>query len=147
VVFSINKTDRHDITEILLNVALNTITLTIQLKREGNESSEKLSIYFISFLHRRVPVLEILFQDIEDVDFHTDASSLVARWSGFTHPHLTVTYMISIGTTKGGNDVVSSENVGTVASYKKTGLGLVAFKVCINLYIHYHWIINSPCCH
>jgi hypothetical protein len=29
----------------------------------------------------------------------------------------TVTYMISIGTTKGGNDVVSSENVGTVASY------------------------------
>ena len=28
VVFSINKTGRHDITEILLNVALNTITLT-----------------------------------------------------------------------------------------------------------------------
>jgi hypothetical protein len=28
LVFSINKTDRHDITEILLKVALNTITLT-----------------------------------------------------------------------------------------------------------------------
>jgi Holliday junction resolvase RusA-like endonuclease len=27
---SINKTDRHDITEILLKVALNTITLTFQ---------------------------------------------------------------------------------------------------------------------
>jgi len=29
-VSSTNKTDRHDITEILLNVALNTITLTIK---------------------------------------------------------------------------------------------------------------------
>jgi hypothetical protein len=28
-VSSINKTDRHDITEILLKVALNTITLTL----------------------------------------------------------------------------------------------------------------------
>jgi hypothetical protein len=28
MVFSPNKTDRHDITEILLKVALNTITLT-----------------------------------------------------------------------------------------------------------------------
>ena len=27
MVFSINKTDRHDITEILLKVALSTITL------------------------------------------------------------------------------------------------------------------------
>ena len=29
-VSSINKTDRHDITEILLKLALNTITLTLQ---------------------------------------------------------------------------------------------------------------------
>ena len=29
LVSSINKTDRHDITEILLTVALNTITLTL----------------------------------------------------------------------------------------------------------------------
>jgi hypothetical protein len=28
----INKTDRHDITEILLNVALNTITLTLLIQ-------------------------------------------------------------------------------------------------------------------
>ena len=28
MVFSTNKTDRHDITEILLKVALNTLTLT-----------------------------------------------------------------------------------------------------------------------
>jgi len=109
------------------------------------KGTELLSIYFILFLHRRV--LVILFQDIEDFDFHTDASSLVARWSGFTHPHLTVKYMINIGTTKGGNDVVSSKDVGTVTSCEETGLVLMAFKVCINLYIHYHWIINSPYCH
>jgi hypothetical protein len=30
-VFSINKTDHHNITEILLKVALNTITITIEL--------------------------------------------------------------------------------------------------------------------
>jgi hypothetical protein len=30
-VFSTNKTDRHDITEILLKVALNTITITFSL--------------------------------------------------------------------------------------------------------------------
>ena len=30
-VSSINRTDRHDITEILLKVALNTITLTLTL--------------------------------------------------------------------------------------------------------------------
>jgi hypothetical protein len=29
--FSTNKTDRHDITEILLKVALNTITITLTL--------------------------------------------------------------------------------------------------------------------
>ena len=33
-VSSTNKTDRHDITEILLKVALNTITLTLALKYE-----------------------------------------------------------------------------------------------------------------
>jgi hypothetical protein len=31
--FPINKTDRHDITEILLKVALNTITITIVYDR------------------------------------------------------------------------------------------------------------------
>ena len=30
-VFSTNKTDHHNITEILLKVALNTITITIEL--------------------------------------------------------------------------------------------------------------------
>ncbi|XP_063399976.1 uncharacterized protein LOC134684607 [Mytilus trossulus] len=67
-------------------------------------------------------------QDIQDVDFHTDASTLVARWSGFDHPHLTVTYTISIGTTKGGNDVVNSKNVGTSTYHEENGLSLDSFK-------------------
>ena len=33
-VSSINKTDRHDITEILLKVALDTIALTLTLKKK-----------------------------------------------------------------------------------------------------------------
>jgi hypothetical protein len=33
-VFPTNKTDRHDITEILLKMALNTITLTLLYKYE-----------------------------------------------------------------------------------------------------------------
>ncbi|CAC5414424.1 unnamed protein product [Mytilus coruscus] len=68
-------------------------------------------------------------QDIQDVDFHTDLSTLAARWSGFDHPHLTVTYTISIGTTKGGNDVINSENVGTSTYHKQSGLSLITFKI------------------
>ena len=34
-VSSTNKTDRHDITEILLKVALNTITITLSLEKQG----------------------------------------------------------------------------------------------------------------
>jgi len=52
-VSSTNKTDRHDITQILLKVALNTITLTltpmrlkIQYKQKGeNENSRDWTIY------------------------------------------------------------------------------------------------------
>jgi hypothetical protein len=35
-VSSTNKTDRHDITEILLKVALDTITLTLTLKKNND---------------------------------------------------------------------------------------------------------------
>jgi hypothetical protein len=45
---STNKTDHHNITEILLKVALNTITLTYLykiLKNEGTENEERESIY------------------------------------------------------------------------------------------------------
>jgi hypothetical protein len=51
-VSSSNKTDRHDITEILLNVVLNTKTLTPTLQRHDhalfNLSFEIAAIFFLS---------------------------------------------------------------------------------------------------
>jgi len=46
LVSSINKTDKHDITEILLKVALNTITLTLKL----NENYKKKMLYLFLLL-------------------------------------------------------------------------------------------------
>jgi hypothetical protein len=45
------------------------------------------------------------------------------------HPHLDVTYSISIGTYKGGKDVISMKNVGTSLSHKETGLSLTPYQV------------------
>ena len=42
-VSSTNKTDRHDIAEILLKVALDTITLTLTLKKNNDEDIFKSS--------------------------------------------------------------------------------------------------------
>ena len=39
-VFSTNKTDRHDITEILFKVAINTITLTLIPPHERDSNSQ-----------------------------------------------------------------------------------------------------------
>lgn len=72
-------------------------------------------------------------QDICDIDFHTDASRLVAHWTGFAHPHLAVTYKISVGTTMGGDDVTSPTDVGTSTSFVITGLPLTAFQVCFQI--------------
>jgi hypothetical protein len=56
VVFSTNKTDRHDVTEILLKVALNTINqpgddkqlflLTVKANRTGFEQTSKINQSF-----------------------------------------------------------------------------------------------------
>jgi hypothetical protein len=53
-VYSTNKTDRHDITEILLRAALNTITLTLILKSlEINNQIEIPSHeFFVMLLHK-----------------------------------------------------------------------------------------------
>jgi hypothetical protein len=47
LVSSTNKTDRHDITEILLTVALNTITLplTSESQKKGYHTSSKIIFY------------------------------------------------------------------------------------------------------
>jgi hypothetical protein len=52
VFFSTNKTDRHDITEILLKVALNTINLNQTI----NECQDNFEIY-----NRREMLIEELF--------------------------------------------------------------------------------------
>ena len=46
LVSSTNKTDRHDITEILLKVALNTIILTLRTKRIPNNTVRQIKIIF-----------------------------------------------------------------------------------------------------
>ena len=68
-------------------------------------------------------------QDIEDLDFQTDTTSMASRWSGFAHPHLDIIYKISIGSTYGGDDVISMKNVGTSLSHKETGLSLTPYQV------------------
>jgi hypothetical protein len=67
------------------------VAIHISLKVESYNKSKRLSIFFLS-----------IYQDIEDLDFQTDTTSMASRWSGFAHPHLDVTYKISIGSTYGG---------------------------------------------
>ncbi|CAG2242937.1 unnamed protein product [Mytilus edulis] len=70
----------------------------------------------------------IPFKDIQDIDFQTATNSMAALWSGFAHPHLDVTYRISIGTTMGGSDVLSMKDVGTSLVHKETGLSLSPYQ-------------------
>ncbi|XP_071123173.1 uncharacterized protein [Mytilus edulis] len=71
---------------------------------------------------------DIPLKDIEDIDFQADKTSIASRWSGFVHPHLDVTYRISIGSTKGGSDIISLKDVGSVTAHKETGLSLEPLK-------------------
>ena len=70
-----------------------------------------------------------LFQDIEDIDFQTDTTSMSARWTGFAHSHVVVTYSINIGTSKGGNDILDMKDVGTSLAHTESGLSLVPYTV------------------
>ena len=58
---------------------------------------------------------------------------MAARWSGFAHPHLDVTYSISIGTTRGDSDVVSVKDIGTSTAHKETGLSLTPYQVYLTI--------------
>ncbi|XP_076113973.1 uncharacterized protein LOC143082259 [Mytilus galloprovincialis] len=71
---------------------------------------------------------DIPLMDKEDTDFQKVSSSMAARWSGFAHPHLDVTYSISIGTTMGGSDVVSLKDVGNSLAHQETGLSLTPYQ-------------------
>lgn len=71
------------------------------------------------------------FKDIEDIDFQSETDKISARWSGFYHPHSNVTFSMSVGSTKGGTDVVNAQNVGTNTKYTLTGLSLTNLQVRI----------------
>lgn len=71
------------------------------------------------------------FKDIEDIDFQSETDKISARWSGFYHPHSNVTFTMSVGSTKGGTDVVNAQNVGTNTKYTLTGLSLANLQVRI----------------
>lgn len=73
----------------------------------------------------------MLFKDIEDIDFQSETDKISARWSGFYHPHSNVTFTMSVGSTKGGTDVVNAQNVGTNTKYTLTGLSLTNLQVRI----------------
>ncbi|XP_069133969.1 uncharacterized protein [Argopecten irradians] len=68
------------------------------------------------------------FTDIEDSDFQTDQSRLQARWLNFDHPHLDITYRISIGTTSGGSEIYGPASVASNHSFEQTGLSLVLWQ-------------------
>lgn len=71
------------------------------------------------------------FKDIEDIDFQSETDMISARWSGFYQPHSNVTFTMSVGSTKGGTDVVNAQNVGTNTKYTLTGLSLTNLQVRI----------------
>lgn len=71
------------------------------------------------------------FKDFEDIDFQSETDKISARWSGFYHPHSNVTFTMSVGSTKGGTDVVNAQNVGTNTKYTLTGLSLTNLQVRI----------------
>jgi hypothetical protein len=69
VVFSINKTDHHDITEILLEVALNTITPSINYYLVRTTFLPKICFGMTLFLN--------FFQIYNKIYFHTSVFASV----------------------------------------------------------------------
>ncbi|KAL3843250.1 hypothetical protein ACJMK2_021192 [Sinanodonta woodiana] len=64
-------------------------------------------------------------QDIEDVDFQKSTSSISAKWYGFLHPDLEVTYTLCV---RNKTDIFHCEYVGNATSYTLTSVRLEYFK-------------------
>lgn len=73
----------------------------------------------------------VFFQDIDDVDFSMDLSSLSARWVGFAHPHQSIKYKIFIGTSSGSSDVTGVIDMGSKTECTVQGLTLTLYQVSV----------------
>ncbi|XP_022102003.1 uncharacterized protein LOC110985345 [Acanthaster planci] len=61
----------------------------------------------------------------KDIDVQMDTTSISARWFGFEHPHLEVSYDIAVGSERGSSDVSGSFiSVGNATFYQLDGLDL-----------------------
>ena len=48
-----------------------------------------------------------------DLDYQTEGSMIFAHWVGFSDPHTALKeFLVSVGTTKGGQDVVETQEIG-----------------------------------
>ncbi|XP_061176007.1 uncharacterized protein LOC133184958 [Saccostrea echinata] len=72
--------------------------------------------------------LRFHFLDVEDIDYTTSKNSLSARWTGFSHAYLDVTYTFRAGTSPGAADVVPQRDVGKNIFHIEHGLSLTFFK-------------------
>ena len=59
-----------------------------------------------------------------DTDLILDSDWLLARWEGFDHAHLNVTFTIGLGSIPGDDDVVPFNWIGTETRYSFTNLSL-----------------------
>ena len=71
----------------------------------------------------------ICLKDIEDIDFKSANHSLSAKWTGFYHGYVEITYQFRAGTSPGAADVVRNTDVGQNESYSVDGLSLSFFTV------------------
>ncbi|XP_035696852.1 uncharacterized protein LOC118430249 [Branchiostoma floridae] len=64
-----------------------------------------------------------------DIDFQNTTEELHCEWRGFSHPHLTVTYQVGVGTTPGADDVITFADAGIETHFSWTHLQLQRFQM------------------
>jgi hypothetical protein len=75
---STNKTDRHDITEIFLKVALNSIEQTNkQTNKQTNHATTITTAHKFPFIHRHLPNIVIDFKRIVNRRILTEGSNVI----------------------------------------------------------------------